>query len=344
MQVAVLGALVMILFVWRGSSQAMGGAVPVSRLGQPRADLTADELAEFNEGRKLFTEKLSKLGPLFNDQACADCHSIPTVGGSGDLNHVAYMGPAPRGDVKLYRRHGLPGWTVPARPAGVGRRIAPPLYGLGLVEQIPDETIRAACGEGHPDPAKLQGSLPRNTIARFGAKPFLGTVVDFVGSALFSESSVTSALEGATDDDSFPDPEVDAKFVETLAAFVRGLQPPGRNGTDAAGEAAFDSFGCAVCHVPDMPPAKDIFSDFCVHHMGDTFADGIVDHTAQSDEFRTAPLQGLRFRKLYLHDGRATTLDAAITAHGGQAQSSVRAYLNASSDQRAALLRFLDTL
>ena len=325
------------------TSKAPIDADVLARLGQPRPDLTADELAEFQAGKLLFTQKLPKLGPLFNDEACADCHSIPTLGGSGTLEHVAHMGPAGR-DVELYRRHALPGWTIPTRPSNASRRVPPPLYGLGLIEQIPDATIRAACGEGHVDLAKQQGSLPRNVVARYGIKPFLGTLPDFVGAALLSESSVTNPVEGTKDDDDFPDPEVDANFVHALAAFVRGLPPPGRNGTDTVGEAAFRSFGCAGCHVPDMPPAMNVFSDFCVHRMGDTLADGIFDHGARGDEFRTAPLWGLRVRNLYLHDGRATSLDAAIVAHGGEAEPAAEAYQNAPSDQRAALLRFLDTL
>jgi CxxC motif-containing protein (DUF1111 family) len=319
-----------------------------ARLGHPRADLTPEELAAFYAGEKLFAQPLPKLGPLYNDESCASCHSIPTLGGSGTIEHAAYMGPNENGKITLYRRHALAGWTIPVRPKNASRRVAPALYGLGLIEQIPDKTIRAACGQGHPDSAKQQGSLPRNAVARFGVKPFLGTVTDFVGAALQAESSVTNAVEGVgpdtSDDDAFPDPEVDAAFVQSLAAFVRGLQPPGRNGTDPVGEAAFGGFGCATCHVPDMPPAKDVFSDFCVHRMGEALADGILDSDAKGDEFRTAPLQGLRFRKIYMHDGRATTLDDAIIAHAGDAQASVDAYRTASADRRAALLRFLDTL
>ncbi|HSP99171.1 MAG TPA: di-heme oxidoredictase family protein, partial [Candidatus Dormibacteraeota bacterium] len=214
----------------------------------------------------------------------------------------------------------------------------------GLVEQIPDEAIRAACGTGHPDPAKMMGSLPHNAVARFGVKPFVGTVADFVDGALFMECSVTAPLDHSTDDDAFPDPEVDVQFVETLAAFIRGLPPPPRNGTDAAGETAFRSLGCATCHVPDMPPAMGVFSDFCVHRMGAALANGIVDHAAQGDEYRTTPLWGLRFKSLYLHDGRAQTLDAAVTAHDGEALAAATAYRQAPDDQRAALLRFLATL
>ena len=312
--------------------------------GGPRPDLTAEQLAAFNEGKLLFTQKLPKLGPFFNDQACADCHFVPTLGGSGDLVHVAVMGPGAHGDVEPYRRHALPGWKVPVPPSNASRRIAPPLNGLGLIERIHDETIRAACGKGHVDFAKGQGSLPANEIARFGIKPFLGTVVDFVGGALFSESSVTNPVEGTPDEDDFPDPEVDAAYVEKLAAYVRGLKPPGRNGTDAAGEAVFQELGCASCHVPDMPPADDVYSDFCLHRMGDVLADGIFDHEAKGDEYRTSPLWGLRFRNLYLHDGRADTLEEAIESHGGEADPAASAFRSASSDRREALLRFLRTL
>jgi CxxC motif-containing protein (DUF1111 family) len=282
---------------------------------------------------------------LFNDEACGDCHFVPSLGGSGDLVHVAIVGPA-ENESEAYRRHALPGWTAPKPPANASRRVAPPLYGLGLIERIPDDAIRAACAAsgGHVDSAKMQGSLPRNEIARFGMKPFLGTVPDFVDGALSAESMVTSVLDRATDDDRFPDPEVDQAFIDSLAAYIRGLPPPPQAGTDVAGEAAFKSFGCASCHVPDMPPAMGVYSSFCLYRMGDALADGISDHEAKGDEFRPTPLWGLRFRSFYLHDGRATTIHDAISAHGGQATDAVAAYRSATEEQRAALLRFLKTL
>lgn len=318
-----------------------------AHLRQPRGDLTTSELAAFERGKQLFIQQLPKLGPTYNDQKCVDCHFVPVVGGSGTPEHAAHVGPAKgNNDIEAYHRYALPGWTVPERPANVSRRIPPPLFGLSLIEQIPDSTIESTCakGQGHTDSAKLQGSLPRNQVARFGMKPFLGTVPDFVGAALLSEAMVTSSVEGAKDDDAFSDPEVDAQFVADLAAFVRGLPPPGRQGNDAAGEAVFQELRCATCHVPHMPPARDVYSDFCLHRIGEGLADGIFDHEAKGDEFRTTPLWGLRFRKIYLHDGRATTLADAIGAHGGEAEPAATAFKGATSEQRAALLRFLDTL
>ena len=56
------------------------------------------------------------------------------------------------------------------------------------------------------------------------------------------------------------------------------------------------------------------------------------------------PLWGVRFRKFYLLDGRATALEDAVRAHGGEAADAAQAYENAGTDERAALLRFLGTL
>ena len=51
---------------------------------------------------------------------------------------------------------------------------------------------------------------------------------------------------------------------------------------------------------------------------------------ATGTEMRTAPLWGARFRTRFLHDGRATSVDAAIRAHAGQAQAARDRYVNLS--------------
>jgi len=57
------------------------------------------------------------------------------------------------------------------------------------------------------------------------------------------------------------------------------------------------------------------YSDFAVHHMGSTLADGVNQGAAGPDEFRTAPLWGLGQRLFFLHDGRTSDLMQAIQAH-----------------------------
>ena len=57
------------------------------------------------------------------------------------------------------------------------------------------------------------------------------------------------------------------------------------------------------------------YSDFAVHHMGSTLADGVNQGVAGPDQFRTAPLWGLGQRLFFLHDGRTSDLLQAIQAH-----------------------------
>jgi CxxC motif-containing protein (DUF1111 family) len=49
-------------------------------------------------------------------------------------------------------------------------------------------------------------------------------------------------------------------------------------------------------------------------------------------------------RAFFLHDGRATTLDAAIRAHGGEAAAARDAYAALSDADREALVAFLESL
>jgi di-heme oxidoreductase (putative peroxidase) len=326
---------------------ARASSAPDVQLGAARSDLEPRQLELFHAGQKLFVEVRPEVGPLYFGTSCVGCHNSPTIGGEGGFDIEGFIGQHSDNegtDTQGYPAFALPGFTRPTPPPNAARRVAPPLFGLGLVERIPDATIRAACGTGHFQAAKRYGTDPPNEVARFGQKPYLGTIPDFLGDMLRGAMSLTNPIDNSSDEDAFPDPEVDRAYMETLSSFVRGLAAPARQGSDPPGEAAFHAFGCATCHVPDMPPAFGVFSDFCLHGMGDKLADGIKEHSARGDEFRTMRLWGLRFRQRYLHDGRATTLEAAIEAHGGEAGDAADAYRSAPDEQRAALLRFLRTL
>jgi hypothetical protein len=65
------------------------------------------------------------------------------------------------------------------------------------------------------------------------------------------------------------------------------------------------------------------FSDFALHHMGSTLADGVSQGDAGPDEFRTAPLWGVGQRLFFLHDGRTTDLLKAIRLHFSPAANCI---------------------
>jgi CxxC motif-containing protein (DUF1111 family) len=72
--------------------------------------------------------------------------------------------------------------------------------------------------------------------------------------------------------------------------------------------------------------------------------DGIEQGQATGREMRTAPLWGLSANPSFLHDGRAATIEEAIVAHEGQGAAARKAFDELSSDAKAKLLEFLNSL
>jgi hypothetical protein len=138
---------------------------------------------------------------------------------------------------------------------------------------------------------------------------------------------------------------------------MRYLAPPPRGPQTAssrAGEGLFTTVGCADCHTPQMTTGSHevaalhhqvvwLYSDLLLHDMG-ALADGIAQGPASPAQMKTAPLWGLRASAPYLHDGRAATVDAAISAHDGEASFARERYRGLTVAQRQQLLDFLGTL
>src|SRR4029077_20954731 len=117
--------------------------------------------------------------------------------------------------------------------------------------------------------------------------------------------------------------------IVNFAAFIRLSAPPTpapSTNSIKNGASLFNSTGCALCHSPSLTTGPSIFtgmsnvtynpySDFALHHMGTTLADGIHQGAAGPDQFRTAPLWGLGQRLFFLHDGRTSDLIQAIHSH-----------------------------
>lgn len=324
-------------------------------------------------GAELFTMEFTPeqgLGPLFNEQACATCHADPEVGGVGPdgLATVLRVGrlteagfdPMLGRDGRLEAHdHSIselgvacdraPGIPVGANVTSV--RNTPPLFGMGLIDAIPDEVIRAgavAKGDGvRGRPNIVRGPDRSEEVGRFGWKADTATLELFVGEAFRSELGVISSLAPA---DTLPagsdpcpgessTPEIDLDDVRAVAAFVAGLPAP-RPGSHSAGAAVFDQIGCVACHVPTLDDVP-LYSDLLIHDMGPNLDDAVVQGSAGGRDWRTTPLWGLSDRTRFLHDGRTDSLEVAIRAHGGEAATAQQRFASLSDEQLSALLEFL---
>ncbi len=342
-----------------GGTTAYEAAPAPSRgqIGGPLPGLDDQQLAAFQRGFGWFARRWTVEeghGPHFNQGACLDCHDKPGPGGGSDMSRKVRIVFDPPDFVEVWPEKNHPGYEPLALPSDgvVTYRRAPSLLGLGLLESVADEAILANC-----DPAKRPagGVSVRANIAfdgrpgRIGFKAHTSSIRDFVAGALTRELGLTNTvirvLPFRKDADKVPDPEVSEAVVNDLTAYVQGLAPPPRGGDHPAGEAIFGRVGCADCHKPDpAPSAKGAYTDLCVHGLGPAFDSGTPDMGARADQWRTAPLWGLRFRKAYFHDDRAASLDEAIRMHGGEGKSSADRYAALDEADRVALRAFLDTL
>jgi CxxC motif-containing protein (DUF1111 family) len=266
-------------------------------------------------------------------------------------------------------------------------RVSPAVFGRGYLEAIADAEIERMQAEqstrtdgihGHvnrvtyhsePNPAQsFHDHQPgqRNLIGRFGLKARIATLDEFTADAMQGDMGITSPLrlaepanpDGLTDDGKVG-VDVDLARVNAVADYMRLLEIPKRAEPGAEGPRLFSQARCAVCHVPSLRTRGDypfaplagrdapVYSDLLLHDLGDTLADGMVDESATSREWRTAPLIGLRFFKSYLHDGRARNIQEAILAHqgpGSEANDSVARFQALSSAEQTALLDFVTSL
>ncbi len=86
------------------------------------------------------------------------------------------------------------------------------------------------------------------------------------------------------------------------------------------------------------------YTDFRRHDMGEDLADPSDPLGIGASVFLTRSLAGVGSTGPWLHDGRATTLDEAIMAHGGAARDARDAYAARSDVEKEAIIAFLESL
>ncbi len=260
--------------------------------------------------------------------------------------------------------------VVPAGAEHVSRRITTPLFGAGLIEAIPDQEILRNVRVGDPDgitgvPNYAVSPLTgQRQVGRFGWKSQVATLEHFAADAYLNEMGITTPTfpvdllpQGQPLYDPVPEPEDDGEDVQKFANFMRLLPAvePTRSVASMPGSRTFEKLRCTTCHVPTLQTGQstvaalanqsvNLYSDLLTHNLGPDLTDGVVQGEADGSHFRTAPLWGLRLRKFFLHDGRATTPDAAIREHDGEALAARRRYEKLDEKERSELLEFLGTL
>ncbi len=277
----------------------------------------------------------------------------------GILGSDGFMSPH-GGSVVL--RHAVVPWRPEPDPAAnvFERRQTPSVLGLGLLARIPDSAIEAQADPNDDDDDGISGvahRLPDGQLGRFGWKANVPTIREFVRDALSNELGLTldpepdSSFGLASDEDSAPDPELGRGAVDAITTFIDALAPPPRLEMDpaveTAGEALFVSTGCADCHTITWSVGGQelrAFTDLLLHDVAEPDASGIAEGLAGVGEFRTPPLWGVRDTPPYMHDGSASTLEAAVAAHAGEAEGSRSRVEALNAEERAVLVRFLESL
>jgi CxxC motif-containing protein (DUF1111 family) len=260
-------------------------------------------------------------------------------------------------------------------------RVAPPLHGLGLLEQIDEYKIKELADEHDVDGDGISGKEnivwdeknKRMMLGRFGWKSEAATLDQQVAGAYNEDMGVTSYIFpkessfGQIQYDQLQDePEVPDSIFNSVVFYVKTLAVPARRKvTDPVvkrGKEIFTQASCNKCHVSSIRTKTDVtfpeasnqlihpYTDLLLHDMGAGLADQRPAFRATGSEWRTPPLWGIGLTQLvnghnnYLHDGRARNLMEAVMWHGGEAQSSVDFVKSLSKTDRDALLSFLKSL
>ncbi|MEP5730179.1 MAG: di-heme oxidoredictase family protein [Sulfitobacter sp.] len=160
--------------------------------------------------------------------------------------------------------------------------------------------------------------------------------------------------------------EIDAEGLALVTFYSRNLAVPARPKADdpqvLRGKRVFYETGCASCHQPSFvthrleDQAEQSFqliwpyTDMLLHDMGPALADNRPEARATGQEWRTPPLWGIGYTRqvsghtYFLHDGRARSLLEAVLWHGGEAQVSRDAVVEMTTEDREALIEFLESL
>lgn len=250
---------------------------------------------QFDLDREVFDERElieDGLGPVYNAQACGECHQNPVSGGNSQITELRV------GRVDVFGNFtNRPGGSLindRAIDARIQERVAGEdnvrdfrsslsILGAGFIEAIPDSEFTRI---RNAQPSGMKGQIifvpvleaPGVTrIGRFGWKNQHASLVSFSADAYLNEMGITSPLQPTENTsngasvaafDDVPDPEEaptpanpNGPDIDIFARFMRATRVPPRDSATAntadalAGQSLFTQIGCAHCHTPTITTA-----------------------------------------------------------------------------------------
>lgn len=286
-----LATLHMVAASWSVSQQEE--IILGTEFGDPLQGITTKEFELFRIGLEDFTEVETPdegLGPVFNGRSCAECHSIPRIGGSSTITEVRGGIRKEDGSFEEYaggsvmQMFSIPSHetqlTIPPEVNVIARRKSLALFGNGLVEAVPDTILLALEDPEDRDGDGISGRAHRvrdkasdtMRIGRFGWKAQQATLLSFGAEAYRDEMGITNdlfpdeacpggdcekikffnPLPGLQDG---PDLTTRLRGIDNFENFMKLLGPPPRGPVTEEtqqGEQLFQALGCTGCHVASL--------------------------------------------------------------------------------------------
>ncbi len=204
-------------------------------------------------------------------------------------------------------------------------------------------------------------------MGRFGKKAAAYDLLQQTANAYNQDIGIASVFEPNDTYSGLPiDPEVSTQIVNDVVFYLKTLKPPvQRNQQDAdiqSGRQVFLNTGCGNCHTPQLTtgfsPVAALsnrtffpYTDMLLHDMGPGLNDGYTEGSAATAEWKTPALWGLGLSKnsqggqyFLLHDGRARSIEEAITLHAGEGSQSKNNFQQLAPADKARLIKFLESL
>jgi CxxC motif-containing protein (DUF1111 family) len=235
-------------------------------------------------------------------------------------------------------------------------RLAPPVHGMGLIDELAAETILSFADPEDRDGDGISGrpnivwdrQLQKKRIGKFGWKASQPSLKQQIADAFLNDIGITSSLfpgEALTphqagvmkigEGHGGGNPEASDKVIDRVTAYLATIAPPARRDLEkdsvVSGRVLFREIGCADCHIPEMKTRTDAslpelanqtirpYSDFLLHDMGPELADGRPDFAAGGREWRTPPLWGIGLQSVVSRH--------SFYLHDGRAQNVIEAIL-----------------